>query len=378
MTVAEFADVVSGSHVAKFDARVVEEYAEGDDPDGTDIGIETGEVGFDGTAKVRGTLSLTTPGRDGQDGPMLWPKGQTRLLSPLHGHEVFVRRGVDLGGAGTLWSPLGYYRIHGAGQDEAPDGLISLECSDRMRAIVKGRLTQPRAYSSGTTVGDVVEDLVLDIYPDATIVWDDDSDEAALGRQLVAERERYDALKNVVDSLGKIAYWDDEGQLRIEDAPDEDDPVWTVTHGEDGVLLDTARTMSDEGVYNGVVAEGEGGDTEDPVRAVAVDDNPHSPTRWGGSFGKVPRFFSSQYITTESQAQNAARQILRRSLGAPYSLSFGAVPNPALRPYDPVRVRFVTGASETHIAEKLTIPLSAETEMTAETREKAVIVIGAG
>src|SRR5690554_7219814 len=188
-------------------------------------------------------------------------------------------------------------------------------------------------------------------------------------------------------------YWDGEGYLRFEDPPEEDVPVWEVKAGRGGVLVQASRRLTREGVYNAVVAEGEGVDDAAPVRAVAIDTGPNSPTRFGGRFGKVPRFYKSPLLTTPAQAQSAARAILRRSLGAPYSVDFQAMVNPTLRPFDPIRVThrdgnreihvIVTlsstwisrvthrdGNREIHVLERVTIPLVPGRPMTGSTRQK--------
>src|SRR5690606_17954166 len=138
----------------------------------------------------------------------------------------------------------------------------------------------------------------------------------------------YGALEDLVTSVGKVCWWDHRGVLVIRTPPDPAVPVWDIAHGRDGVLVSIARELSREGVYNAVVARGEGADTETPIQAVAVDDNPASPTYWHGPFGKVPRFYSSPLITDVAQAASAAASLLKRSLGLPYSVSFGAVVNP--------------------------------------------------
>src|SRR5690606_40052531 len=98
--------------------------------------------------------------------------------------------------------------------------------------------------------------------------------------------------------------------------------------------------LSRDGVYNAVVARGEGADTETPIQAVVVDDDPDSPTYWHGPFGQVPRFYASPLITDVAQAKSAAASLLKRSLGLPYSVSFGTIVNPALEPLDPIRITY--------------------------------------
>ena len=136
-----------------------------------------------------------------------------------------------------------------------------------------------------------------------------------------------------------------------------------------------SRRLTREGVYNGVVATGEGLDRETPVRAVVVDTDKTSPTYWYGPFGKVPRFFSSPLITTSGQAALAAATMLTKQLGLPYAVDLSLVPNPALEPYDPITVRY-PGRSEVHVLDRLTIPLTADGPLTASTREQTNVLIG--
>src|SRR5690606_31282467 len=226
------------------------------------------------------------------------------------------------------------------------------------------------------SIGEIVQALVGDVYPGATVVFDDDSDQASIGRPLLFEEKRYEALKDIADSLGKVMYWDGEGVLRVEDAPDPDDIVWHLRAGRGGVLADSRRGVSREGMYNGIVARGEGGDQSDPVTGIAVDTCVHSPTRWSGRFATVPRFSSSPLVTTAEQAQQAAVSLLRRYIGMPYSVSFGVVPNPALRPRQAVRITQRDGNRETHIVQTCVVPLTEDAAMTGTTREQTLVQIG--
>src|SRR5690606_24391248 len=107
-------------------------------------------------------------------------------------------------------------------------------------------------------------------------------------------------LRDLAESLGKLVWWDGEGTLRVADAPDATVPVWHVRAGRHGVLVSAQRRVTRQGIYNAVVAQGEA-TSGTPARAVVVDDGPLSPTRWGGPFGKVPRFYSSPLLTTRGR-----------------------------------------------------------------------------
>nr|WP_236646908.1 DUF5047 domain-containing protein [Micromonospora acroterricola] len=352
-----------------FEARVVPAGLTGVNPPGTAITIEGGDVQIDGTAQIRSTLEMTT------EGAGMWPTRASDLLAP-YGNELFVRRGIRYGNGTTEWVSLGYHRIYTPEQDRAPHGPIRVMGRDRMSGIVDGRLTAPRPFAASATYGSVVSTLVGEIYPWATIEWDESGvRDTPIGRQVIAEEDRYKVLDELVSSVGKVWWWDHRGVLVIRTPPTATQPVWEVNHGANGVLVSLSRRLTREGVYNAVVATGEGADTTTPVRAVVVDSSPTSPTNWWGSFGKVPRFFSSPFITSLQQARNAAAAMLAKQLGLPYAVDFTAVPNPALEPYDPIRVTY-PGRSELHVIDRLTIALTVGAPVTASTREQTSVLIG--
>jgi hypothetical protein len=143
------------------------------------------------------------------------------------------------------------------------------------------------------------------------------------------------------------------------------------------VLVTSARRLTSKGVYNAVVASGEATDTNPPVSAVAIDNDPNSPTYFYGPFGKVPRFYSSPFITSTDQAFSAASTDLRRQFGLPYTISLDAIPHPGLEVWDPVRVLpSVRDSWTTHALETMTIPLTHDGAMTATSREQRLTIGG--
>lgn len=367
VTAADFADLVSGSHTARFRAVAVDGFQDGITPTGTDMRLIDGEVELDATADIRGAGSVTLAEK--------WPTSRNITLAP-YGSEVFLARGVDLGGAGVLWAALGYFRISEVEQDDSAKGPVALSLEDRMSTIIDSRFLAPRQWLQGTTVGDIVNEVVLEIYPSATIEYDDDSYLSELGRSLIVEESRYEVLTTLATGLGKIVYWNGEGKLIFETIPDEDSPIWVVNAGPGGVMVESQRSLSRDGVYNAVVVTGEGADELTPVRAVAYDAQESSPTFFGGPFGQVPRFYSSPFITTQPQAEGAAVNLLRQSLGAPYDVGVSAVPNPALKPYDVIRVVYNDGTRELHIVEKVTIPLVNDAALDIATRQSTIVHVG--
>lgn len=365
-----FLNTVRSSHKMVARARVCETFQTGTDPDGTSIDIYGGDVVIDGTADIRSTLHLETTGLG------MWPSRGSRLLAP-YGNEVFVQRGIDYGNGSTELVSLGYFRIVTPSQDTPPDGPIVLECADRMKGVQRARLLNPVQFLPTDTFGSAVSALVLDVYPLATIEWDDATNLDTLGRTVAAEDDRYACLVDLITSRGKIFYWDHRGVLVIKDLPSATSPVFDITSGRGGVLVSAARSLTSEGVYNAVVATGEAGDETPPARGIAYDANPDSATYFYGPFGQSPRYYSSPLLFSDSEAEAAARTMLGRELGLPYTVSFSTICNPALEPYDAVRVGYSsrTGA-EIHVLESVTIPLTADAAMTGTTREQTLTTVG--
>lgn len=367
-----FLATVRGTHKACFRATAVTGMPTGVAPAGTDIPILDGDVTLDSTADIRGTLDLATDGT-------LWPNDTTDVLSP-YGGEIHVARGIEFGGGEKEWVSQGYFRIYAVEQDDAPkNGQIRITGRDRMSGIIDAKLVTPVQFPPSTNVSTVFDTLVGEVYPTAVIVYDFNPATTTFPGTHIVEEDRYAFLLDVARSLGKVMYWDHEGQLRVQDAPVVSTAAvaFDVNHGHNGVLVSMSRARSRDGVYNAVIVTGESPGDQSAVRAVARDLNTRSATFWYGTFGKVPKTYSSALISTVEQASTAAQAMLSRSLGLPYHVDFSMVPNPALEPLDVVRVTFRDDAQdELHVLEKLTIPLTAQAAMTADTRERSFEDIG--
>lgn len=365
---------LTGSQTPIIEARLVTGHPTGDDPDGIEIQVSDGDVTYDGTADIRATMQLGVLGMNERNGSSAFPRFTSDDFSPLRGAEIFLAYTLDLGGGGQIRTPLGYFRFYETDQPTAPYGGMILAGRDRMGSIVKGRLLAPRSYSADQTLGSVAADLILDIFPNAVIAWDDTSDQDQIGRVLLAE-ERHGALRELADSRGKLFYVDDEGVFRFEAAPDETVPVWEAKAGRDGVLFGASRRVTSDDVHNAVVATGSAADDQQPQRVVAVDNDPNSPTYFFGQFGQVPRFFESPLITTSDQVAAAAVSLLRRSLGASIQAEVATAVNPTLRPWHPVRTQMRDGNRDIVVMQRVVVPLGKRRPMTGTARSQMVAAV---
>lgn len=328
-----------------------------------------GFVNLDGRRANRATAKVVFPASD-TDGNSLFPYLEDDRLGP-YGQELFIRRGIQYSRGDTEWVSLGFFRIDDVDQNGVGQP-ITITASDRMSNIVDARMLAPRQFASSATYGELLDDLVSEVFPyvqDDQQIWEIDDDELrdeALGRVVIVEQDRYDAIRDIFAAHNKIVYFDHRGILRVESPPSANWPVFHVHHADRGTLTHLNHYLNRTRFYNAVVAVGEEDEDGAAIRAVVVDDDPDSPTYFYGHFGQVPRYFYSSFLRTLQQAENAARGILRKYTGLPAGLTFDAIPNPALEPFDPGFVTY-PGRSEFRVLDTVNIPL-VRGVVTAKTR----------
>lgn len=337
-----FDRVLRGSHRRRVSARVVDGLPVGDPAGGTELRVLDGEVTLETDADVRGQLDvLVAPELYGPD---LFPEDPTDLLAP-YGVELYVELIYDVvTDADPFVLPLGYFLVELVEQPDGPGSPVRVTGRDRSGLMLDQRLTAPRQYPAGSTLQTIVDDLLADALPGVPAVFPDGDGSDTIGRQLVVERDRWEAVLDLAVGRGLRAYFAADGQLTLDRPPDPTVPVFTVNAGPGGVLVSLQRSQSREGAFNGVVASGEAPSDRPPVRALVVDDDPASPTYWFATgprrFGQVPRFYTSSLLTTVAQCEQAAAAILRDREGLPYRLDLGSVPAPQLEPDDVLDVRW--------------------------------------
>lgn len=368
-----FLSAVRGSHNIVSRVRIVEPGFIGTSPPlGRDLKIISGSVTLDADADIRATSSFEVMEK--------WPNTNTTLDVVPYGTEVQITRGIVFGNGSVQRVPFGIFRLTGVEQPDAPYGPLRVTASDRMSGIIEAKLEIPQVFDAATTIGMVLDTLVGQVYPDQIPVpWEDMSATTGynkpLGREgIVAEEDRFGYLDNLVKAVGKIWYFDYTGQLQVKNTPTSTDPVFSVSSGADGVLVEADRNLSREDVFNVVRAIGEalGGA---PVYGIAKDLDPDSVTYYYGPFGKVPKFITSTKIDSPSAATAAAQAELQKRKGLPYNVDFSMVPNPALEPWDPVQVIYPVDlenqphqAIEYHVLRQIVIGLGSQTDMQCNTR----------
>lgn len=347
---------------------------------GVELPILSGQVNLDGSAAIRASLDVTVAGT--------WPTaadvtadGRIDGTAPVphpYGVQVQPSRGIRYG-AGTSESvALGVFvvtRIEQAGSRTSP--AIRITGQDRACLVAAAGSVEDLQFFFDTSTWDDLVTAVLALGSSLlTYVLDFDGT-TLLGDDLILEagKDPWAFLVAAVAALGKVAWFDANGVCRIASPPDPGTPVWTVASGAGGVMVSTGRHLTREGQYNGVLAIGEKSSDVLPATAVAYDTGPASSTAWGDAFGRRLKVLQSNLIISDSDAVNAAAVELRRTVGLPYGLDLGAVPNPALEPWDVLSVQHPDGSVELHSVDRVTIPLSATDPVQLSTRETSTVVV---
>ena len=366
-----FLNTVRGPHKSVFRARLVWPWATGVSPAGAGppINIVGGDVTVDVNSDVNGTMDMT----------LSYP---FENIDP-YAHEIYIERGVQYANGTTEYVGLGYFRVNSVEETNIRDSsfdsaVVRITGEDRMANLRDGRVTQPLQFSASSSVASVIDFLVQDVMSTVTTVYDTvnwpggTAGATLLGSDHFVDQDRLGFIQELVSAYGKICYFDYAGRFVVKDPPSTTgQSVFDVNSGKNGVLVHASRSISRDGVYNAVVASGEPADANvPPVYGIAVDSDPNSPTYYGGVFGKVPKFFSSSFLVTSAQCTAAAKKLLESTLGLPYSVSLGLVPNPALEAWDVITVTYSEGAQEVHVIDQISYSMSVEDEMSIVTRKQ--------
>lgn len=331
-----------------------------------DLFVVSGDVTLDRTADQRGSGSLTVPAVDPATGLPI-----STSLSPFgaapYGAELSLYRGFNYADNTSELVRLGVFRV-----DSAPRSIgenqVQLSLVDRSAQLNDEKLVAPVTFTGATLVEDAIESLITDVYPSAVVNLPGDS--TTLGKRTVIDQDRWQAIKDFAASIGCEVYVDQDGEWVVQDVPDPTAgvSVWTINAGSDGVLVDGTITPTRQGVYNGVVVTGEPAEKHAPAYALVTDDDPASPTMWGGPFGRVPDFYTSETIRTDVQAQAAGEARLRDLLGVARAVDLSAVPNPALEPGDTVTVVYPDATTELHLIDSVQTTLAPDGAQSITTR----------
>lgn len=336
---AEFDKEIKRSHFSVVQADL---YKPGNiEPIG--LNVLGGSWADDKTALVRRRLTLQLypheaiiPSNSWSTDAGLWPLGT----------EIQLRVGVKYTSGATELMDVCRARI--SKPTIADDGSLSLgvEGFDRGRSVSRARFTQPYTIPSNRDYATSIHDLVLSrlpsLRPDEFIFMETDgSDGYGIFKTpllvFMPDDDPWEMAQNMARSFGAELFFDGSGRcvLRPERDPSYETPDFDYQEGDGTNLLTVERSLDDETSYNGVVVDSSNSELKKPIHAEYWDTNPNSPTYYDPSkpeastYGPVPFFMASQYITTDAQARLAAVNNFLRVTGLTETVNFSSIVNPA-------------------------------------------------
>lgn len=292
--------------------------------------VSEGSLDVNGENAVPGELTLTVPA------------GVDRVWDPIHpldplapyGQRLYVSTGVRYLDGTEEVVGLGWFQIRSTDPDYLAGGLSVV--ADSLEVVLEeSKLLEPRAVVAGATYMGEVEALVGHRLP---LV--EDLPAGVTNRGVPADRiwegDRLAALGQLGGAWPARFRVDDQGVLRVLPAVDRlPADALEVRHelrtGERGVVASWSAPKSREELYNAVFARGEE-ETADArqVNGYAYDNDPGSPTYYGGPFGERPLEWSSPLLATKAQADAAARTLLARRLRRRRTITVDMVPDPSV------------------------------------------------
>jgi len=311
-----------------------------------DIPISEGDVSVDGNSNVRRTLSMEVP-----DQSLL------TLLDPYE-CDAHVFRGMLFANNVVEYVPMGVFRVWSLDFDR-PGLRIGIEAKDRGALVDTDEFLQPDQSPGNARISDEIQRILGQAgFPNLVNLV---SHQDLVHHSVIWDGTRWEAINALADSLDGSVYFDQQGVPTLgPDAPGNS--VWEVAAGDNGVLVGSTVSLTREGVYNCVIAEGENPESSNPIRAVAKDLDPLSPTYWRdsvaeGGFGHAVRKESSSVWNNQTKANRAALRLLRASIGKVRTVDISAVPNPALEAGDVITVKYADGTREDLVIDSFTVPL---------------------
>lgn len=326
-------------------------------------------VDLDGDAATRASLRLSIPV---DNDTTLIPDSGTDPLAP-YGSEIQIFRGVEMGDGTIEQISLGIFRIDEVSvHDSGSDLTLDVTGYDRSSIILDAVFEAPGSVAAGSNPLTAAADLLAAAYPDVATDFVSTTVTVPLTTYETGD-DRWDFVKGLCEAAGCIVYFDGDGICVAKPYPEATVEQFTVAEGAGGVLVSADKSWGREDACNRVTVSGENS-SDDPVWGEAIDDDVTSPTYYYGSFGKVTYDWSSPWVIADEQAATVAANILAMRRGTGQQISFEAIVNPALEPFDVIRVkRERLGVDELHIIQTLSIPLDYEGTMSGTTRVARVI-----
>lgn len=258
-------------------------------------------------------------------------------------------------------------------QNDRTTGAVTLSIVDRGADVVRALFETPWAVQTGQSTIDVMTAMIQDVDPSFVVTVGPGvvDDQVTAGNY---EEDRGSALDELAKGINAVWVPTRTGSFLIASNPYKGAAVAsgiTIRNGVDGTIREATDTVSRSVVRNSitVISEGVTSGTP-PIRVTVRDDDPASPTRWGGPFGKQNCIIRNDTLKTQVAAEEFASRLLSQSLAMVHSWQITTPHFPLLDPLD-VFDTVYNGDLLTQVVESVDYPLLAVDQTTISARELA-------
>ena len=303
----------------------------------------------------------------------LTPAVASDMLAP-YGTEVQLSRGITFNDGTQELKLLGVFNLTDTTIEDSGDSIrIDLQGYDRSRRVSRSAFTDTYDIPAGTLLNAAIQNILTPRLP-STITFNFTANTVRTPHIVHdAGDDPWHACQKLASDAGYFLFFDASGNptMIAEPNPDTSPVVWTYAEGSSATILSVNKNMTDELTYNHVIVTGESSSNTTPVRGLAKDLDPNSPTYYLGSYGDIVYRYTSPFITTSAQAVAAAQALLNRVLGSTELTRFNAIPNPCHEVGDVVQItRGKSRINARYIMDKFTIPLVPIRAMEVTTRKR--------
>lgn len=250
---------------------------------------------------------------------------------------------------------------------------VAITGSDRSARVARDTLTDYLAIpdadeaTAGITtvnVADAIHRLIDPSLPPNQLFSFVPTDSVVGGLTYAPQQDRWDAATKLAESIGMILSFDPSGICTLEPVPDSftTPTVYAFAPGSRSVATQATKMLDRTQAANYVIVTAQGSNIDTPAQAVAIDDDPNSPTYYLGTFGTVVKNISTSLVTDADSAQVYANAQLLLLAGATQQVSLTSIVLPHLDAFDVISASIpALKLSDRFVIDQLTIPLGAGT-----------------
>lgn len=299
-----------------------------------------------------------------------FPRSVDDVMSPYRA-VVRIFAGTEYGNGTVEVFPIFTGRVYAVNRNA--NGSVTFRADDLAADVVACRFEQPVNSRTTAMATAEVQRLILQALPQATFGTNDVTD--TLTPKLTWDEDRGQALDDLSEAMGGRWYALGNGDFVIREfIYAVGTPVQDFLDEPKGLLSDATTSVTRDGTANSVVVVAERMDGTDPVRYVARDGTPSSPTEFTGPFGKVVQVIKVQTPLSTTAAQKLARTQLAAATALSEQWAVSVVPDYTMEPGDTAHLRY-RELENNQVIDAITYPLMTKAPMRLETRSSVAEAI---